>query len=402
MNDMLSPHRSGNAERASPAEAGKASPSAKHTRRFSLADRWSDFRNRLAASPRFQRFALSLPFARPIARSRAQEIFNLSAGFVYSQVLLACIRLHLLDRLAEGPKSVDDISRVLNLPREGAERLLRAAASLRLAGRRSGDRYGLGDLGAAIRARPGFAALIEHNALLYSDLADPVALLRGVRPRDGLARYWPYAAADGQRALADFDVAGYSRLMAASQSLIAGEILDVYDFGQHTCLLDVGGGEGAFLEAVSRRAPKLKLVLFDLPAVADRARRRFSLGGIAARASTVGGDFLINELPQGADIISLIRVLLDQDDVGAVALLRKVKHALQPGGVILIAEPLAGTRGFEAMGDAYFGFYLLAKGRGRPRTLAEITTLLTAAGFQKVRQMPTRTQLQTSVVVATA
>lgn len=402
MDDTLSTPRPGSAEGAVRVDSGKAGSDPQDTRRFSLADRWSDFRNRLAASPRFQRFALSLPFARPIARSRAREIFDLSAGFVYSQILLACIRLHLLDRLAEGPKSVDDISRMLNLPREGAERLLRAAASLRLAGRRSGDRYGLGDLGAAIRARPGIAALIEHNALLYTDLADPVALLRGVRPRDGLARYWPYAAADGQRALADLDVAGYSRLMAASQSLIAGEILDTYDFSQHACLLDVGGGEGAFLEAVSRRAPRLKLVLFDLPAVADRAKRRFTLGGIAARASTVGGDFLINALPQGAGIVSLVRVLLDQDDVGAAALLRKVKNALPSGGVILIAEPLAGTRGFEAMGDAYFGFYLLAKGRGRPRTLAEITALLTGAGFEKVRQMPTRTQLQTSVVVATA
>lgn len=243
--------------------------------------------------------------------------------------------------------------------------------------------------------------MVEHNALLYTDLADPVALLRGVRPRDGLARYWPYAA-DGERAVANFDVAGYSRLMTSSQSLIANEIIDAYDFSQHKIILDVGGGEGAFLEAVSRRAPKLKLLLFDLPPVVERAKRRFALGGIASRASTVSGDFIINDLPQGADIVSLVRVLHDQDDVRAAALLRKVKRALPPEGVLLIAEHLAGTRGFEAMGDAYFGFYLLAKGRGQPRNIAEITALLNAAGFSKIRLMPTRAQLQTSVVVASA
>lgn len=401
MDDTVSPRPPGSVEGAVGADTRKSGAVAPRSRGLSLRDRWSDFRNRLVASRRFQRFAMSFPFARSIARSRAREIFDLSAGFVYSQILLACIRLHLLDKLAEGPKSADEIGRVLNLPREGAERLLRAAAALRLAEQRSGDRYGLGDRGAAIRAQPGIAAMVEHNALLYTDLADPVALLRGVRPRDGLARYWPYAA-DGERALANLDVAGYSRLMTSSQSLIAGEIIDAYDFSQHKAILDVGGGEGAFLEAVSRRAPKLKLVLFDLPPVAERAKRRFALGGIASRANTVGGDFIINDLPQGADIVSLVRVLHDQDDVRAAALLRKVKRALPPEGVLLIAEHLAGTRGFEAMGDAYFGFYLLAKGRGQPRNFAEITALLSNAGFSKIRQMPTRAQLQTSVVVASA
>ena len=41
--------------------------------------------------------------------------------------------------------------------------------------------------------------------------------------------------------------------------------------GDLTRRLDVGGGEGAFLEAVAVNAPDLELKLFDLPAVAARA-----------------------------------------------------------------------------------------------------------------------------------
>ena len=50
---------------------------------------------------------------------------------------------------------------------------------------------------------PGLAAMVEHHAILYADLRDPVALLRGEgRGGTGLARYWPYAAGDEESAAA--------------------------------------------------------------------------------------------------------------------------------------------------------------------------------------------------------
>ena len=54
-----------------------------------LAERWFELRNRLLASPAFQSWASAFPLTRPIARRRAKAAFDLTAGFVYSQVLLA-------------------------------------------------------------------------------------------------------------------------------------------------------------------------------------------------------------------------------------------------------------------------------------------------------------------------
>ena len=67
-------------------------------------------RDRLLASPGFQRTAAAFPLTRPIARRRARALFDLCAGFVYSQVLLACVRLRLFDILAEGPQTVAALS----------------------------------------------------------------------------------------------------------------------------------------------------------------------------------------------------------------------------------------------------------------------------------------------------
>lgn len=52
------------------------------------------------------------------------------------------------------------------------------------------------------------------------------------------------------------------------------------------------------------------------------------------------------------------------------------------------------------MGDAYFGFYLLAMGKGRPRSAAELIAMLGAAGFTSARLVPTRMPLQTQLIVA--
>ena len=67
-----------------------------------------------------------------------------------------------------------------------------------------------------------------------------------------------------------------------------------------------------------------------------------------------------------------------------------------------LGEPMAQTRGAEAMGDAYFGLYLWAMGQGRPRTAAEIRTMLAEAGFSESRQVPTRQPIIASLIVACA
>jgi demethylspheroidene O-methyltransferase len=370
----------------------------------SLRDRLLAKRDTLLASERFQRWAGSLPIARWVARRRARQLFDLVGGFVYSQILLACVRLKLFDLLAQAPQTAAALAPRLGLNQEAADRLLAAAVALRLAEHRGQGRYGLGPLGAPLVGNTALAAMIEHHTTLYADLADPVALLRGEAKDPALAQYFPYTRAEEPGAIEQERVAAYSTLMSASQPFVAAEILDAYDFANHTLHLDVGGGEGTFICSVAQhvagRAPNLRHQLFDLPAVAARARERFAQHGLAARAHAFGGSFLTDDLPRGADLITLVRVVHDHDDARVLTLLRKIYAALAPGGVLLLAEPMSGTRGAEAMGDAYFGFYLLAMGRGRTRTAQELAALLHQAGFAAPQQLPTRIPLQVKMLCA--
>jgi len=360
----------------------------------------------MIASPRFQRWAATSPLTRRISRRRARALFDLCAGFVYSQVLLACVRLGVFELLSNGPRAVEALAGPLGLAPEAARRLLRAAAALGLTRALPGDRFALGDLGAALLGNPSVMALVEHHGLLYDDLRDPVALLRG-ETQSRLSRFWPYAGdapgagADPGEATAPAEgYAAYCDLMSQSQALVAEDILDAYPVRGHRRLLDVGGGEGVFIAAAAARAPSLELTLFDLPPVVASARRRLAAQGLDARVATVGGSFLRDPLPAGADLVSLVRVVHDHDDESVRALLRAVRAALPSGGRLMIAEPMAQTRGAEPMGDAYFGFYLRAMGRGRPRSAAELTRLLAEAGFVRIKVRATARPLLATLIIA--
>jgi demethylspheroidene O-methyltransferase len=60
---------------------------------------------------------------------------------------------------------------------------------------------------------------------------------------------------------------------------------------------------------------------------------------------------------------------------------------------------MAGTSGAETVG-AYFEFYLMAMGSGRPRDAAELSAMLRQAGFTSVTTLPTRRPILVRVLLA--
>ncbi|MEO0880661.1 MAG: methyltransferase [Pseudomonadota bacterium] len=354
----------------------------------SLLDRMRDLRNRVIAKPEFQRWAASFPLSRPMVRKRTSETFNMAVGFSYAQVLRACVELDVFETLRDGPLPLADFAARIDLPEEGADRLARAAVALSLLERRR-DGYALGLYGAALLGNPAVFPMIKHHGALYADLCDPVALLRQRTHDTALARFWNYDEGGSSP---------YSALMATTQAFISAEILSAFSFKGFEHVMDVAGGAGAFLCALKEKRPEMKATLCDLENVAPIARQNFADKGIDVRVAA--RNIHDDALPVGADIITLIRVLHDHDDERVHALLKSVHSALPAGGTVLVAEPMAKTRGAEPMGDAYFGLYLWAMGSGRPRSKRELSAFLCAAGFRRPREVKTNNPILTRILVA--
>jgi demethylspheroidene O-methyltransferase len=343
-------------------------------------------RNGLLTDAKFLAFAQRFALTRPIARRKSVDLFGLLAGFAYSQVLYACVKLRVLENVGQDGVAMVKLAEKSELPADKAALLVRAAVSLDILNH-DGDLVILGPHGAALLGQPWIMRFIEHHQHFYRDLEDPVALLKGQFAAEGLRKYWSY---DDPLA----DKSAYSELMAASQQAVSEQILGAYDFTRHRNLLDVGGGSGTFLRAVGKRYPQLSLHLLDLPGVVSLVEDRPQ-----QTLHRHGGDFRHDPLPEGMDVISLVRVVHDHDDDAVVALLRNVRRVCSAETVLLIAEPFSGNKATAAVTDAYFGLYFAAMGQGRTRTPQDIANLAAAAGFTLAKiwrtDMPLITGLMT-------
>ncbi|MCE6950886.1 SAM-dependent methyltransferase [Cereibacter sphaeroides] len=341
---------------------------------------------RLAGSRRFQIIAERIPLLRRIGRREGDALFDIVAGFVHSQVLYALVELRVLHMVHDGPQTVQALAARTGLSPERMQLLLQGGAALKLLKRCRDGRFDLAVRGAAFLAVPGLEAMVGHHHVLYRDLADPVAFLKGETDPE-LARFWPYVF--GAAGAVDAEVtAKYSLLMTESQGLVAEDTLRLVDLMGVKRLMDVGGGTGAFLAAVGRAYPLMELMLFDLPIVVAAAPERLAAVGLGGRFTVHGGSFRDDPLPLGADAISLVRILFDHSDETVKLLLSRVFAALPPDGRVIIAEPMSGGAVPHRETDTYMAFYTAAMKTGRTRSAAEIGELLSAQGFTGIKAFP--------------
>jgi demethylspheroidene O-methyltransferase len=360
------------------------------------------WRSRMVANPKFQAFCTKIPGLSQFAQSRANALYGLTAGFVYSQIFASCVNLGVLEALNGQILPISAICEKTNLSFDATGRLLSAAESLGLVTEVKPGLWALDDLGAVAANDPGILAMVRHHSLLYADLADPVALLRQ-RSRDtGIARLWAYSANPEPAGISAEDAQTYSELMRVSQDAVAREVLNVHDFSTYREVVDIGGGHGRFLSRVATQTEVPQLHLFDLPPVAAQGKLALEAEGLGPRLKVTGGSFFDSSVPAGADCYTLVRVLYDHDDDVALSILQAVRAAMQPGSVLVIAEPMGGIKGAAAHVNAYFSFYLLAMASGRCRSAETHIAMAKQAGFSRAAPLHTRQPLYTGIVIARA
>jgi len=357
-------------------------------------------RNRLLGSARFRDSIQKVPLFQYVARSQANDLFRLVGGFIHSQVLLACVRLDLIERLRNGAVDASALARETGLSEEGARHLFAAADALGLLELQQDGRVMLGPRGATLVDNPGVLAMIRHHALFYEDLLDPVALFSGEQRDTRMGSLWAYASGEDSNSLDPAAVRQYSELMAVSQTMVADQVLGAVPLRSCRSLLDIGGGSGAFAMAAARRWPKLDVAVADLPPVAAIARERIRAADLDDRIDVFGADATADPLPDGFDMVSLVRILHDHGDDTVMKLLGAAYRSLRPGGTLLVGEPMAGSSPSGRLVSAYFNVYLFAMGSGVPRRPERLAELCREAGFRRVRRRRTRVPMITGVLLA--
>lgn len=176
------------------------------------------------------------------------------------------------------------------------------------------------------------------------------------------------------------EAAVFNRAMAAMTDEIADAVLSACDFSRYVSLVDVGGGEGAFIARILAAHPALKGILFDQPAVVAHAHDRLDEAGVSDRCQVVGGNFF-EAVPEAGDAYLLKWILHDWDDQDAIAILRSCRRAIRPGGTLLVVEHLIGPNNAGREGK-FMDLNMMVITGGVERTREEFEAVFDAAGFQ--------------------
>jgi SAM-dependent methyltransferase len=126
------------------------------------------------------------------------------------------------------------------------------------------------------------------------------------------------------RSMANYQRGGPAQKMAARVSQIDG----FESFGK---MLDLGGGPGLYCIAMVAEHPHMHGVIFDRPAVVKVAEEFIAEYGMADRVTTMGGDYIIDPIGEGYDLI-WASATLNFVRPGLTAMIEKIHRALKPGG----------------------------------------------------------------------
>jgi len=306
----------------------------------------------------------------------------MASAYWISQAIYVAAKLGIADLLNDGRRSCSEIAALVGADARSLFRLMRALSSLGIFARTKDECFALLPLGENLRAGiPGSlkAIIITLGEIHYQACG---ALLHGVQTGSpGFDKV--FGAGLFEHLNQNTDVANsFNEGMASLAGMLAYAVVLAYDFGWVSSIVDVGGGNGRFLEKILEIYPEIQGTVFDCAPTIDRNREQKS-----SRCSYVGGDFFAS-VPQGRDLYFLCGVVHDWDDDRAGTILRNCHQAMPATGRLLVLETVVPEDDSMHFGKI-LDLNMLAMSSGRERTRAEFCTLLTAAGFKVARIVAT-------------
>jgi hypothetical protein len=313
----------------------------------------------------------------------------LTGGMILARCVSAAAELRVADHLAEGPRSVEDLSCLCDCNVDALYRFLRALAGHGIFEELDGRRFQLTRLSEYLRSDAPMSLRswahyvgVEWYWHLWGSLVGTLRNGKTVHENLHDRRFFEWYEENPEYAeVFDEAMSSFSRI--ADPTIVAG-----YDFAALDTLVDVGGGQGSLLGTILHSCPRLRGTLFDQPQVIEKARRSGELADpeVAGRCELVAGSFF-EELPPGRDAYLFKSILHDWSDEEVRLILRNCRRAMGmrgPGGGrgrrLLVVEMLIEPGNRPSPAKLLDMAMLLLTG-GRERTAEEFRVLFEETGF---------------------
>jgi len=328
------------------------------------------------------------PFA-SMAPDKALETFMMHA--TVSSCLQVIAKLLIADRLAQSPETAEVLARETSTHAQSLYRILRMVASAGIFREDEQGRFHMTPTAELLRSdvpgsmQPWLVLRGEewhrgswnklYNTVCTGDTAFNIAYGEGL---------FDYLKHDSDAATV------FNKAMAATESFTQA-IVDAYDFGDAKKVIDVGGGYGSLLQAILQKNTHLDGILYDTKKVTDQAKKGIEDAGLTSRCEIIAGDFF-SEVPAGADVFLLRRIIHDWDDEKSVTILKNCRKSMDKGMKLLLAETII-ERGNAPSPGKFYDIDMMVMVGGLERTSDEYSALFEAAGFTLTNVVSTRSNM---------
>jgi hypothetical protein len=304
------------------------------------------------------------------------RIYAIEDGAVRAQALAFCLASGFFERLDEAPRNFEELAG-FGLPARVLPALLAFLSSEGLVERDVEGRFANSAAATAflVRSSPRY---VGARGLLFRGFYEAIGHLP-----EALATGRPWTPAGQHDMFAGFsreDQRWFAEGMFANAIHGGLALVATIDVSPFRRLLDVGGNAGGYSIALCRANPELRATIFDLEATRQLAMERIAEAGLGARITFVAGSFFEDELPAGHDTLLLASILHDWDEADCARILAACYAALEPGGTVIVTEPMLAEDHTGPDHPAASGLTMVLLG-GENRTRARIAGMLEDAGF---------------------
>ena len=314
-------------------------------------------------------------------------LFQMATSYWVSQAIYVAAKLGLADLLKAGPQPCGALATATGTHALSLFRLMRALAGVGIFSHIQGDSFALSRLGESLRTDVHGslrAIVITIGEIHYQACGN---LLHSVKiGSPGFESVFGTSLFDHLQQNADA-AETFNQGMTNLSSMLVYAVLMAYDFAGISSIVDIGGGEGTFLEKILELNPEMKGTVFDTESAIGRARLKVANSACGRRCSYFAGNFF-DSVPERADAYLLCGVIHDWDDDRAITILRNCRRAMTKNSKVLLVDmivPDAASASFSKLLD----LNMLVMNGGRERTKTEFCALLEAADYKLTRIIPT-------------
>ena len=318
-------------------------------------------------------------------------------GYQYSQLLYIAAKTNMADILADGEKDIAELARLIGAKEEILGRVIHGLILCGLMTRNETGRFQLTPLGESLRSdAPGS---LSEWAIFIGEVYYPAwgGLLHALRTgQTAFDHIFQMGAFEYLEQNPDARKR-FNQFLLQSTKQISGVFLNAFDLSSAKRIVDIGGGQGAFLCMILQACPHLQGILFDRPSAMEDARKQVKTAGLSDRCEMISGDFF-DSVPRDGDIYILKWVLQDWEDAKCLTILWNCRNAMGKQAKLLVFERIVPEHIDPSSIWVDPDLHLMVFTGGKERTEAEHRALLSSAGFKITRII--RTDLDMGIIEA--